>query len=155
MILRQLSPVGGIERRERAQAIRREQLLGNTVQHCRLSLFAQNGVAQRDREQLIGAYTPIISPWTINDIVERLTLLVPETRVEAGAAEVGLFRVLAREMVDAATLVELLRPLAHEGERVVPEGIYLDGLAGARSDRRAVSDGVHPGQCSPGISCTQ
>ena len=40
----------------------------------------------------------------------------------------------------------------HRRERVVPEGVDLDGLARAERDRHAADPGVHPGERMAGLS---
>ena len=82
---------------------------------------------------------------TVDDVVEVAAVVVPEALVERRPRGRCMLPELA-----AGSLTLLLRdPAGQQAERVVPEGVDLDGLATARRHDPVVHLGIHPGELIP------
>src|SRR5579875_2926534 len=146
MVLRKPSLVGWIKWRKRAQAVWGNKLLLHEVQYHRLPMWVQDSIAQRAGQQLIRSQAVVVPMWAVDEIVEIAAILIPEAFIEVASAQISLLFISLRGMVNAPALIEDVRPLVHERERIVPQGADLNRFASARCDRLSLDERIHPGQ---------
>ena len=90
-----------VTRRERTQAVWREQLIVRHVDDGLPTLLIENGMRQRDREQLIRPNRVVVTVLAVHDVEQSAASLVPETRVERFANAVGASTVAFRSFLIA------------------------------------------------------
>src|SRR5207248_8553479 len=132
-----LPDVAALVGSQRFQPEGREQLLLDGANHRLALLRVEQRERKREREELVRAERRISY-----DVVEMSALRVPERLLEGGADAVRIRRVHGRSL----RIAQLATPERHQAERVVPEGIDLDGLAVPRRDHAVADARVHPGE---------
>src|SRR5262245_57679224 len=75
-------PVIGMAWRERAQADRRQQPIGDHVEHGFPFVFVEDRILQRERQQLVRAAGLVVAALAVYDVEKVSAIGVPESAVE-------------------------------------------------------------------------
>ena len=140
--------VRGIAGCQAPQPERGQELARAGVDHPSLPLRRERARGERDREDLVGPKGGVGARGTIDHVVARAGRLVPEA-IEARRGAPG--HLIPGRIVPARHP----RERAHGAERIVPEGIDLDGLAGARRHDPVADHRVHPRDLHAGLTRAQ
>ena len=140
--------VRGIAGREAPEPERGQELAGAGIDHSSLPLRRERARGERDREDLVGPKGRVGARRTIDHVVARTGRLVPEA-IEARGGAPG--HLIPGRIVPARHP----RERAHGAERIVPEGIDLDGLARARRHDPAADHRIHPRDLHAGLTRPQ
>src|SRR5690349_5268100 len=143
-------PIARVPGRQASQAERSEQLALDHLYDPPLPLRWEHAVMQADREDLVRPYRGI-AMFTVDHVVQTAGLRVPELSVEA------VFRVLGKLVQKhlRSRVAELVRKIAQNAERVVPERLNLDGFARPGSNNPVADLSVHPGELDAGFTTRQ
>ncbi len=136
------APVIGVSRVERPQAVRGEELLLDRRKRPLGPAPCDEGPVEGEREELVGAEGEVSRPVRPDDVGEPADALVPEEGREALPRLVGDREEAGRR----EGVSEVGRVEADDAQRVVPERLHLDRLAGARRHDAPVDARVHPGE---------
>src|SRR5262245_6216777 len=79
----------GVTRRERADPVWREQLIVSHIDDGLPALLVEDGMWERDREELVRPDRIVVTVLAVDDVKEGACTLVPEPRVERFANTVG------------------------------------------------------------------
>src|SRR5512143_2623445 len=88
---------------------------------------------------------------TIDHVVQTASVRIPELSVEAIFCVLGK---LAKKCL-GSRVAKLMREIAENTQRVVPERLNLDGLARPGSHHAVADFGVHPRELDAGLTTCQ
>ncbi len=99
---------------------------------------------ERDGEDLVRTKGRIIPLFTVDNVVQVISLGVPEAAVKGGAGLLGVVFYFVAHLEIAG----IVKPLLEQSQGVVPQGVDFDSLLSSASggDHPITDFGVHPGQ---------
>ena len=139
--------IGGVVRRERPQADRRQQFDADDLDNRPPPGRRQQAVRACDGKYLIGANGCVFAVG-VDAIVEASGVFVPECLLEGLRGAIGQGRPEQHPVMP-------VRPLGGYPQRLVPEGVDFNALAPSRRNGPAGNLRIHPRQLRLGVPARQ
>ena len=132
--------IPGVVWTQRPQPEWRQQLGCNPVERRPRTIALDQGIHESERDHLVGAQAGIVAIGRIDHVIAVAALPIPEPRLRR-------FVRLRRHLPVASRRSHgPLAPVTRQPQRVVPEGVDLDGLAASRRDNPVPHARIHPGE---------